>query len=64
MNGKHVTMFEFVIFFSFQKNFWQGSGDQKNMPTCFFGVLGTQRNEIYMLAKINIKKLREAICDG
>ena len=25
MNGKHVTMFEFVIFFNFQKNFWQGS---------------------------------------
>ena len=25
MNGKHVTMFEFVIFFNFQKKIWQGS---------------------------------------
>ena len=60
MNGKHVIMFEFVIFFNLKKKIGKVPETEKN-ANMFFGIIRTERNKIYMFAKINIKKLRKVV---
>ena len=48
MNGKHVTMFEFVIFSVFKKKFGKVPETKKNANMLFWRPGNIKKREIYV----------------